>query len=137
MRAQGLGDACTELFRLNQYGDQVAQIVYVGALREMLPGLGSRASSALFEHHDSKLIADGRMRMTQLLRSANDCQIQTQTRLDADHHQIQHIRKAAPDTRLPFLDAIAKPEVRSQIAHTESRDVHHESAEKSREEHNH
>ena len=62
MRAQGLADAGSELFGLDQHGDEVANTVHVGAFGQMLPGFLAGASGALFQHNDVQFIAKFRLR---------------------------------------------------------------------------
>ena len=61
MNSQGFRDTRAKLLRLNQYGDQIAHAVHVGALRKIPPGIGAGAPRALLQHDDSQFIADFRL----------------------------------------------------------------------------
>ncbi len=114
MNAQGLGDAGAKLFRLNQHGDQIAHAVDLGALGEVLPGVGARAAGALLQHDNAQFVADFGLRQAQFFGGARRRLVQAQSGLDADDQQIEHIGQAEPNTRLPLRDPPAQPEIRRQ-----------------------
>ena len=101
VNAKRLADAGSELLGLHQHRNQVANHVYIGAFRQMLPGIRTRTAGALFERNNSKLIAQRRLRFAQLLRRARRSLIQAESGLDADHQQIKNIRQAFSYFLLP------------------------------------
>src|SRR5215831_4879305 len=112
MDAQSFCDARSELLGLYKDADQVANAVYAGTLGELAPGVGARAAGALLENDDAQLIADGRMRVLQLLGGARGGLIHAEASFDADDEQIEDVGQAQADLVLPGLDSPAQPKVR-------------------------
>ena len=56
--AQRFGDAGAELFRLREHADEVAHAFDVGAVGEVLPGVGAGTAGTLLEHDELEFVAD-------------------------------------------------------------------------------
>ncbi len=67
VRAQALGDACTEAVGLDEHGDQLLEVVDTGALGEVAQGFHAAFTGLQFEVDEAELFADLRMGMFQLL----------------------------------------------------------------------
>src|SRR5882757_5779880 len=89
----------------------------------MLPGIGTRTSGPLFEHHDSQFIADGRLSNAQFVGGACNSLVQAQAGFNADDQQIKDIRKTTPNARLPCSNSVTQPEVGQEKSESNCREV--------------
>ena len=90
----------------------------------MFPGIAARASGPLLQHDNIQFITHFRLGCLQFHRRARRRMVQTESGFNANHQQIKHIRQAAANLALAFLNSPSQPEIRRQKSQRRGNEIH-------------
>ena len=116
MRSQRLRDAGAEPVGLHQHRDERANIVDLGARREILERLDSRLAGAHLGRDEPQLFRERRIRDLQLVARLHDRLVDARACLDAHDHQIERIGKPVPNLLLAERGLPAEPHTGQHVA---------------------
>src|SRR5438105_13801130 len=112
MGAEGLGNAGSEPVGLNQHGGELLYFENAGSFGEAAHRIGAPFPRPGLETDHRKLLADVRIRESQLARDMQDRLIEAESGFDADRQKVERVRKGPFDSAAaplnPLLQQLAR-----------------------------
>src|SRR6185312_3112454 len=132
---QHVTNARSPLLALDHRGDERPHLFHSRAVVQSAERLLPRHSRIGLPVHNVELVGELGMHVANVARNTQQRGVQTDTRLDAHHHEVERVGDAVPDRLLAMKDTIAEEPHRQSPAGQQRPDANEQSRSHSRPDH--